>query len=73
MPVVHLPSPGALIQMGIHPEAIRLRPLVTAPEAGLNPMPVATERKQKAVALEAGALNKIRAGCRLHQNREMEA
>ena len=52
--------------MVIHHEVISLRPLVKAPEAGLKPMPVAAERKQKAEALEAGALDTRRARCRLH-------
>ena len=47
--------------------------MVTDPEAGLNPMPVATDRKKRAEALEAGALDTKGARCRLHRYRQMEA
>ena len=46
--------------------------MVTVPEAGLNPMPAATDRKKRAEALEAVALDTKRAWCRLHRSRQME-
>ena len=55
-------------QRGIRPEVIKQRPLVTPPEAGLNPVPVAADSK-KAEVPEAGALDTKREWCRLYQNR----